>query len=693
MTGLLLPRISGSRDTCQTAAIYNGQFTYCEHHEYIDLNRGVNSLPKRVLLLLLILTALIWAGCGGNKSTTTAGVAITISPTTASVAGATTQQFTATVTGSTNTAVTWQVNGATGGDATNGTISTTGLYTAPAVLPTTITVAVSAVAQADTTKTAVAVVTLTAPAVTITISPTSATVMAGAPQQFTPTVTVTGSTNNAVNWSVNGVPGGDAIHGTIDATGLYTAPASPPKSAITVTATSQANTAFSASAPVTLQFGNASLNGTYVFFVSQGDNSSGSGFAYRGGTLQADGAGHITAGVSDGNSGAGPSTGVPLTGTYSVGADGRGTMTLTDASSSHTFSFALTSSARGQVIAFDSTAVTSGFIRLQDPAAVTGGVSGPFVFGMSGDNAGPAAAVGQLTFSGATITGTEDTNVNGSFTSGTAVTGSFVAAGGRGTASLNASQFVFYIVDASTLVLIDVDASGLRIAGTAFGQSSTPFSSALLGSSAFFVNGSAVSGNQPYALAARFDTDFASQFRGGVSDVNSGGTVTSPPLSGSYTVAANGRAQVTGSSNFIIWLASQKQGVVLQSDSTVVASGLLFQQQAGFQSVTGGYAFATAGANSAGTAPQAVDGRITVAGFGSLSGTEDVNTASAHVSQSLTGNLTISTNGRATGSIVSGSSVNYDFYFVSPDKFIMLSADPNTVLSGTAERQCSDCQF
>ncbi|PYY10055.1 MAG: hypothetical protein DMG61_22250, partial [Acidobacteria bacterium] len=182
-------------------------------------------------------------------------------------------------------------------------------------------------------------------------------------------------------------------------------------------------------------------------------------------------------------------------------------------------------------------------------------------------------------------------------------------------------------------------------------------------------------------------------FRGGVSDVNSGGTVTSPPLSGSYTVAANGRAQVTGATNFIIWLASQKQGVVLQSDSTVVASGLLFQQQAGFQSVTGGYAFATAGANSAGTAPQAVDGRITVAGFGSLSGTEDVNTASAHVSQSLTGNLTISTNGRATGSIVSGSSVNYDFYFVSPDKFIMLSADPNTVLSGTAERQCSDCQF
>ena len=102
--------------------LYNGLFTYCEDHEFIDLNRGINHLPKR-LLLLAVVTALIWAGCGGKKDTTPAGVAVTISPTTASVQGATTQQFTATVTGSTNTAVSWQVNGVSGGDATNGTIT------------------------------------------------------------------------------------------------------------------------------------------------------------------------------------------------------------------------------------------------------------------------------------------------------------------------------------------------------------------------------------------------------------------------------------------------------------------------------------------------------------------------------------------------------------------------------------------
>src|SRR5690349_363165 len=250
-------------------------------------------------LFLVTAAVLLWSGCGGNKNSTTTGVAITISPTTASVAGGATQQFTATVTGSTNTAVTWQVNGATGGDAINGTIDTNGLYKAPNVLPSTTTITVTAIAQADTTKTAVAVVTLTAPAVTIMLSPTSATVAAGQTQQFTPTISVTGSSNNAVTWSVNRVQGGDAIHGTIDANGLYTAPLSPPKAGITVTATSQANTAFSASAPVTVQFGKASLTGTYVFFASRLSDSSGSGFAYRVGTFVTDGNGNVTGGIND----------------------------------------------------------------------------------------------------------------------------------------------------------------------------------------------------------------------------------------------------------------------------------------------------------------------------------------------------------------------------------------------------------
>lgn len=456
---------------------------------------------KRFLPLVLSM-ALIWAGCGGGKSSPTTTVSVTISPTTASLAGGTTQQFTATVTGSTNTAVTWAVSGTQGGNANIGTISTTGLYTAPTILPASVTQVITATSQADTTKVGSATVTLTAPTVTISISPLSASVPAGGTQQFTPTVTSTDN-NTAVTWSVTGCTVA-ANCGTVSSTGLYTAPLSPPQESITVTATSVSNPKFTASAPIAVLFGNATLSGNYVFLVTQADNGSGSGFALRAGAFVADGKGNIT-GIEDSNSSAGVTAPVPISGTYSVGTDGRGTMTITD-SSSHQFQFALTSNTRGQMIGFDSSAA-SGFIRQQDQTAI-GGVSGPFVFGLSGDSSGPAAAVGQITISGTQITGNEDfsvgtgpqsTNIAGFLTAPSISTST--VPGGRGTAVLNSSNYAYYIVNASTIALIDIDNSGTRIAGTALAQSTSPFTAASLGSSAYFVNGNVVSGSKPYAQA------------------------------------------------------------------------------------------------------------------------------------------------------------------------------------------------
>src|SRR6185312_13409426 len=219
------------------------------------------------------------------------------------------------------------------------------------------------------------------------------TLAAGATQQFT--ATVAGNSNTAVNWTVNGVAGGNSILGTVDATGLYTAPLSPPKEGITVFAVSQADTTRTAAATVTAQFGNASLNGTYVFLVTQPENNTGGGFAFRGGTFVADGAGNLTNG---------------FTGAYTVGADGRGTATINDPSA-RKFSFVLISNTRGQLIAFDSTPVTAGFLQQQDQSAIASD-KGTFVFSFSGDNTGPAAEVGNLMLDGAGhITGgTEDTN-------------------------------------------------------------------------------------------------------------------------------------------------------------------------------------------------------------------------------------------------------------------------------------------
>jgi uncharacterized protein (TIGR03437 family) len=62
--------------------------------------------------------------------------------------------------------------------------------------------------------------------VQVTVSPTSASLVTGATQQFT--AAVTGTANSSVTWTVNGVPGGNLSVGTISAAGLYTAPATTP---------------------------------------------------------------------------------------------------------------------------------------------------------------------------------------------------------------------------------------------------------------------------------------------------------------------------------------------------------------------------------------------------------------------------------------------------------------------------------
>jgi hypothetical protein len=76
--------------------------------------------------------------------------------------------------------------------------------------------------------------------VNINLSPSSATVVVGQSVAFQ--ATVTGTTNTAVTWEVNGMTGGNSTVGTVTS-GVYTAPATVPNPAsVTVTAVSQADT-------------------------------------------------------------------------------------------------------------------------------------------------------------------------------------------------------------------------------------------------------------------------------------------------------------------------------------------------------------------------------------------------------------------------------------------------------------------
>ena len=120
---------------------------------------------------LVLASAMIAISCGGGGNSGGGGggggggaVVVSVSPHSASKFPAEQQQFTASVSGTSNTQVTWQVNGATGGSPSVGTVDSTGLYTAPSVVPTAnLPIAVSAISQADVMKSDTAMVTIKAP--------------------------------------------------------------------------------------------------------------------------------------------------------------------------------------------------------------------------------------------------------------------------------------------------------------------------------------------------------------------------------------------------------------------------------------------------------------------------------------------------------------------------------------------------
>ena len=150
------------------------------------------------------------------KSPPPPSISVTIHQPSTSVPAGTTAQFSATVTGATNPAVSWSVDTVAGGNADTGLIDATGVYHAPATAGSHT---ITAISVADTTKSASASITV---ANTSSLSPTSATLIAGATQQFT--ASFPDLSNPSIVWSVDNIPGGNSTVGVITTAGLYTAP-------------------------------------------------------------------------------------------------------------------------------------------------------------------------------------------------------------------------------------------------------------------------------------------------------------------------------------------------------------------------------------------------------------------------------------------------------------------------------------
>ena len=198
-----------------------------------------------------------------------AGVSVSLSPATDTLAANHRVTLAAQVFGTTNMGVSWSVSGVSGGNTTLGQICVVGSspcqsvtsisalqvdYVAPETIPQPNPVSVSATSAADATKSATAQITVINH-VLVSVQPASITLAPLAVEGFT--AAVLGTSNQSVVWQVQGTACANVgVCGAIDANGNYTAPGSAPSpDALQVVAISSDDITQSGVANVTISTG------------------------------------------------------------------------------------------------------------------------------------------------------------------------------------------------------------------------------------------------------------------------------------------------------------------------------------------------------------------------------------------------------------------------------------------------------
>jgi hypothetical protein len=647
---------------------------------------------KKLELLLMLFSLSLLVGCSnGGTSGGGGGGGVSLSLTPSSnptiVGVSLTQQFTANVTGTSNHSVTWSVSGSGCTGAACGVIDSNGLFAAPAAPPNPATVTVKATSAADSSKSGS--VTVKIVHISVTVLPPSTTVALNGTQQFTAQV----SPPTGVTWTMTGTGCSGSTCGTVDVNGLYTAPSSLPNPAsVKVTATSTADAAGTDFATVTLVTSfNSRLNGTYAFRFSGFD---GSGAVSSAGNFQADGSGTIVSGIQDVNRASGVQQSLPFTGTYSVGSDNRGTMTLITVLGTTIYTFAISASGEIIFIEFDNSGTRgAGIIDKATTPFSTAQVSGPYVMNLLGsDSANKRIGFAGLfqANAGNLTSGAADLNDNGVSSSSSSVSGTYtVGSNGRGTMHFVAPgvgagtfNFSFYIVNKDKLYFVSTDtaASSDRLGGLVLSQdTTTSFSNAsftghtvfsLTGEESSVSNVAAVGILNPDGAGAIATTSM-------VDENNAGLIISQQTLSGTYTMGSNGRGTISLSgsvpaTSFAVYAITKNKAFLLDIASTAVLSGFLEPQAANLGPSTIQGVFVTGSVPSASN----IAGISTLDGVSSFTGVQDESTPSANIpGEVVNGSYTVASNGRGTMTLTSPATTNRVLYIINNSEFKAIGVD------------------
>src|SRR5580658_3065387 len=461
---------------------------------------------------------------------------------------------------------------------------------------------------------------------------------------------------------------------------------------------------------------NTLLSGPYSFLFHGFDSG---GNVEMAGNFTANGSGTIQSGQLDSNRSGGTLgvfTGSSITGTYTIGSDGRGTMqwiTTNSKGAQSTTNYILAEDSSGNFHMIENDTIGSpqthgsGIIKPVVGGALTAAAfSGNYVLELNGqDNLGKSEVmVGVAHADGVSqITpGSFDVNDGGKYSPAVAFTASFelTANNNKGILFLTyqipgsapvTTDYSFYFVSANDIFLMNIlptDALDPRLGGEMFLQQPGAAFDATALNGISVATGSGLDGSNATVLAGLLTGDGTS-VASVTYDQNDGGAVTANnTATGSYVAdpSGNGRMAFTGlGARFAAaYLTGPNQGLLIGSDAAVTYGFLDAQTSTApftTTSIQGGYTLSAE--TTLDPATLNISGQLnSLNGNGSMTGIldESDNDGTPHTDQTVViPNYVVGANGRGTMQI--GSTIGLPsgmvFYLVSPGSFRGISTDSN----------------
>jgi hypothetical protein len=452
------------------------------------------------------------------------------------------------------------------------------------------------------------------------------------------------------------------------------------------------------------------FSGPYAFFFSGygGVGTSTEFPEYVIGQLTSNGTGSISSGSEDVHSNS-VENDISLTGTYTMGSDGRGQMILTISPTPgvtviQTFQLAFDAEGNAQFIEADTTGNRGSGILMQQSTTTFAATAfnGNYAFQFAGYQTPPAriALVGEFHADGVgTLSaGTAVVNNAGVVTSYNGVTGQFggVSGAGRATATLfftpNNQNYVFYLVNSSEAFFLSTTlttqqggvVNTLPSAGIALLQSGEPFSNETL-SGSYVVTGTGVNSSQNQSVFGALMNVAPGSGNGSATTSafiqNDGGAVTTTlPGSLVYGIETTGEVAFTGGTPRLKYgyLVSPSLGLFIGEDSEVTF-GRFEQQTPATYSITSIEGQYTLGeVVDLDQHDTNVSGVPASDGAGHVGGHDDFVNSSGTVTldAAISGTYTVGANG--VGTMAPGSGVglpaSLDLFMVSPTQVRLIDS-------------------